>query len=162
MHTPWVTYGLPVLSTAAWGNGARLSLSPTSKLNIAPGGKCSTHRDNHGHTQSNWKVVYREDSSDFRLRGRCNVTYLVCATGTSCLLSHTCAYTDEHWQTHVYATTCTHADTHTKHPKQILSSWWIHFHPADSSKQQLSPAKTDYKLKKNTEVYASVVRSHLC
>lgn len=121
-HTPSVTYGLPVLSTAAWGNGARLSLSPTSQLNIEPEGKCSTHWDNHDHTQSSWKVVYRQDSLDFRLRGRCNVTYLVCATGTSCLLSHTRANTDEHWQTHVYATTCTHADTCSKYPKQILSS----------------------------------------
>lgn len=92
-------YGLSVLSMAAWGNGARLSLSPTSQLNIESKVKCSTHWDNHDHTQSCWKVVYRQDSLDFRLRGRCNVTYLFCATGTSCLLSHTHANTDEHWQT---------------------------------------------------------------
>ena len=130
VHTPCVTYGLPVLSTAAWGNGTRLSLSPTSQLNIEPEGKCSTRRDNHDHTQSNWKVVYRQDSLDYRLRRRCNVTYRLCATGTSCLLSHTRAYTDEHWQTRL----CNYAHTYAK----LNKSWApIHFRPADSSMQQL-------------------------
>lgn len=121
MHNPCVTYGLSVLSTAAWGKEASLSRSPTSQLNLEPEGKCSPHRDNHDHTQSSWKVAYRQNSLDLRLRGRCNATYLVSATGSSCLLSHTHVYTDEHWQ----ICQCNYTDKYSKNPEQILSSWCI-------------------------------------
>lgn len=51
-HIHCVTYGLAVLSTAAWGNGARLSLSPTSRLKIEAEGKCSMRWGNHDRTDA--------------------------------------------------------------------------------------------------------------
>lgn len=139
---------------AAWGNGSRLSLSPTSQLNIEPEGKCSTHRDDRDHTQRGWKVAYCRDSLNGNLRGRCNVTFLVCATGTSCLLSHTRANTDEHSQTWIFANTCMHSHTPKKNPtKPNKSLWWCnHFRLADSNMGQLSSAKTDCEEEKKNKI----------
>lgn len=109
-HTLCVTCGLSVLSTAAWGNGARLSLSPTSQLNIEPKGKCSTHLDNHDHTQSSWKVVYRAIGWTLGLGEDEVMWHIRSAQLEPAACCHiTLANADEHWQT---LNLCSSSQTH--------------------------------------------------